>query len=163
MGSALVHEMDQERRTCLHYATCYGHQEAAALLLGAGADPLARDSVGFTALHFAARWDHPELVAYLLTLTHLGLDVNARDRWGQTPLHVASLAGHTGVVSVLLRDGGVDVGALDEEGHTALEVARDAATLAKLNDTLQGRPSVATLVRASSRRRRRRKDRKSTV
>ena len=46
--SVLVNQTDQEGRIPLHYAACYGHRDAVALLCGAGSDLMARDSVGFT-------------------------------------------------------------------------------------------------------------------
>ena len=71
---------------------------------------------------------------------------------------MASLAGHAEVVELLLRttipavdeDGNAtfvlaDINAEDEDGKKAIDVARDAATLAQLNAVLHGRPSVKTL------------------
>ena len=57
---------------------------------------------------------------------------------------VAALAGHSEVVTLLLRKN-CDIHAKDEDGKEAVDVARDAATLAQLNAVLHGRPSVKTL------------------
>ena len=116
-SSKFVRLIDQEGRTPLHYAACFGHREVAETLCSAGADPLAVDPSGYTALHFACRWDKPEVAEYLLSLTHLGVDINCQDQWGQTPLHVAALAGHAEVVQLLLKHN-CSLEATDDEVRT---------------------------------------------
>ena len=59
--SKIVHEKDQEERTPLHYAACFGFREVAETLCSAGANPCEEDPAGYTPLHFACRWDQPKV------------------------------------------------------------------------------------------------------
>ncbi|XP_049769510.1 uncharacterized protein LOC126108337 [Schistocerca cancellata] len=71
------------QRTPLHFAVLYGHDGVVRLLVGASADPNARDYVGQTPLHWAAEWGQAEAAAELLLA---GADRGARDDKGRTPL-----------------------------------------------------------------------------
>ena len=57
------------------------------------------DSGGQTALHWASKRSHLDLIRILIST---GAYVDARDSEGQTPLHLASRKGHVEVVKVLL-------------------------------------------------------------
>ena len=87
---------------------------------------------GFTPLHFAAFFGHPEAAKLLV---ERGADLEARSTNQQfaldaAPLHSASAAGQLEVCKVLL-DAGADVNAVQHGGYTAL---LDAA--ANQNDEL---------------------------
>lgn len=75
-----------------------GRDVNAALVLPGDPD------TGGTALHYAARQNHPELAASLLSR---GADPNARalDRHAATPLHWAASRGHADMVTLLLAAG----------------------------------------------------------
>jgi uncharacterized protein len=79
-----------------------------AELLRQDADPNEADESGWSALHAAAVFDHPEIVTLLL---EAGAAVDARDDQGFTPLLNAAKAG-AAVVAALL-DAGADPMAQD--------------------------------------------------
>ena len=72
--------------TPLHHATRSETAEAVAALLGAGADPNARDRQGKTPLHHAAMSETIEVVT---TLLEAGADPNTRDSDGKQPFDYA--------------------------------------------------------------------------
>ena len=82
-----------------------GGVETVCWLLARGADASARDSMGATPLHAAARpwWgEKPELVSVLLAA---GADRGARDAAGRTALDVAAAAGFTATAELLRGSG----------------------------------------------------------
>ncbi|MDE2794833.1 MAG: ankyrin repeat domain-containing protein [Gemmatimonadota bacterium] len=117
----------------LHEAVEAGHPSVVAALLEAGADVYGRHSEdGPTPLHRAR---NPEVVALLL---EAGADIDARAhfRWpydfpGMTPLHAAARWGHAAVFLALL-DAGADPDALDGEGKSPMDYARENEVLQKL-------------------------------
>ena len=105
--------------TPLHLALAGGHDEAARLLIEAGADVLARSSVAPHALPIhAAAW-HSGTAAVRLLLDR-GADAAARDAAGETAVHAAAAGGNEPVLDLLLKTGAVDVAARDGRGRTAL-------------------------------------------
>ncbi|CAK0898823.1 unnamed protein product, partial [Prorocentrum cordatum] len=70
-------------------------------------------------------------VALALQLVDAGADPNSVDAWGETPLFEAAAAGHGEVLrGLLLRS--ADPGRVSFSGHTARDLAVDAATRALL-------------------------------
>lgn len=85
--------------------------------------PDATDTAGYTALHYAARAGHLEICRLLLS--H-GASVDCRTRAGQaTPLHRAATAGRLEVCQLLL-DKGADFQAMDADGKTVLDRAKES-------------------------------------
>ena len=76
---------------------------------------------GWTALMYASRDGHTEIVELLLRVE--GIDFNAKDKNGYTALMSASYNGHTEIVELLLRVEGIDVNTKDKDGDTALRLA----------------------------------------
>ena len=74
---------DPRQRPPLHVAAAKGAGDIVSLLLEAGADPMARDAQGKTALHWA---HHPAAAQALL---EAGVPVSVEDSDGDSPLFVA--------------------------------------------------------------------------
>ena len=108
----------------IHAAARSGDVAALRTLLDAHPDLLnanTHNRFGSTALHFAAYFKQPGIVAELLKR---GADVNAVNNEGTTPLHDAISAGHQGIARLLL-DGGADVSLRNGSGKDALTYAQD--------------------------------------
>ena len=107
--------------TCLHVAADHGHLAICRLLLDKGAQVEARNSVDCTPLHFAAHYGHIEIVRLLCD--H-GTDIEARDNSGWRPLHSAAYSGLISVVKELIEERNAEINARNEDGRTALGLAR---------------------------------------
>jgi len=84
------------------------------------------DADGYTALQFAARNGHTDIVALLL---QHGADVDAATHGDQdTALHLSTLHGFDDVVQQLL-EAGADIDAQNIDGSTALHIAAEAGDL----------------------------------
>lgn len=77
-------------------------------------------TTGDTPLHVAAYWNHPDIVALLVS--H-GVDIDGTNRWGDTALHIGVVCGHTDVVEKLF-DAGADPLTRTQNGVTAVALAR---------------------------------------
>jgi ankyrin repeat protein len=97
-----------------------GYIEAVKQHLAAGTDVNAKDDIGLTPLHMAAR-SHKEIVELLIAN---GADVNAKNKWGQTPLHYAANRGNKETAALLIA-AGADVKAKSPFGGTPLDTAVD--------------------------------------
>ena len=109
----------------LHLASYFGRAEAVRQLLDLDApvDDSSRNQMHVTALHAAAAGSHSEIV-WLLVAS--GARVDARQSHGWTPLHAAAANGDVESVRALL-SGGASPGITNDDGHTARDLARDAA------------------------------------
>jgi ankyrin repeat protein len=93
-------------------------EDVAHALLGAGADPLARNSAGDTPLH-AAMYEREDRA---MTLVRLGIDPLVLDDAAQPLIIKATLLNMLQLVELLIHVG-VPVDVRDEKGQTALIVA----------------------------------------
>ncbi|CAJ0566069.1 unnamed protein product, partial [Mesorhabditis spiculigera] len=92
------------------------------------------DKSGSTALYWACHGGHLEMTKYLLQNTKI--NIMAKNKIGDTALHAAAWRGHPECVKLLLeRD--VDVWAENDEGKTALAVAKDPETSALLTSRMR--------------------------
>ena len=125
--------------TAIQYASINGHLEIVKYLVKNGADVNAQENdddsckyfietesvvnakkkYGKTALIYASREGHFEIVRYLV---ENGADVNANDDVCRTALKYASLYGHLEMVKYLVEHG-ADVNARDKWKNTALALA----------------------------------------
>jgi ankyrin repeat protein len=110
--------------TALHLASYFGHQEAAGLLLGRGADANAEaaNPSRVRPLGSAASARAAGIVSLLLA--H-GAGVDATQEKGFTALHAAAMNGDLETVELLLAHG-ADRGLRSEDGRTALDFAVQA-------------------------------------
>lgn len=117
----------------LHFAAVNGSAAVVRLLLDAGAAPDPADELAFTPLLYAVSGREIENAAVAIEIAGLllnaGADVNhASSReasYGWTPLMQAARNGEAELVRFLLAADGVDLGARNTEGLTALGAARD--------------------------------------
>ena len=129
--------------TPLHLASMHGHADLVDYLMRSdqGVDATAVDADGWSALHFAARNSHEDVVRTLL-----GYQVAPVPRLpsaGWTPLHLAAQQGDPRIAALLVEEGANADEALDD-GRTALHIAAEhgnAAVIAALLD-LEAKPHV---------------------
>ncbi|XP_064205933.1 ankyrin repeat domain-containing protein SOWAHA-like [Anguilla rostrata] len=82
---------------------------------------------GFTALHWAAKGGHCEMVRTIVELCRRGradFDVDARSHGGYTALHVAAIHDRRAAIVLLARDFGADVHVRDNGGKKARHYLR---------------------------------------
>lgn len=80
---------------------------------------VATDGSGNTALHYAAEWEYPEAISYLLTK---GSDISAKNANGETPVFSATKTNNPEIIQ-LIADGGADISARDNLGSIPLHTA----------------------------------------
>lgn len=122
---ALIDGFSGDGFTALHFAAFFGGPESARLLINHGADPDAhgRGWMTGTALNSAASAGHVDTAGILLAA---GADPDARQAGGWTPLHAAAHGGNAELARLLL-EAGADPAALNDEGRSALDLARESA------------------------------------
>uniref|UniRef100_A0A0K6S9U3 Uncharacterized protein n=2 Tax=Chromera velia CCMP2878 TaxID=1169474 RepID=A0A0K6S9U3_9ALVE len=109
------------------------HRDIAELLISRGADIHARDDEGMTVLHLAA-WNGA--LGVLDVLLENGANLHATSNDGYTALHFvartdeseeveSSMFQKKKTIAELLVSKGIDVGALDQNGQTALKIAEN--------------------------------------
>ena len=112
--------------TPLNAAALFGQTEAAALLIGSGADVNGRNRDGNTPLHVAGFFGHTDTVELLL---EKGADTAARGGDGQTPLNIVSVPWSKDLEEFYAYIGGV------------LQIQLD------IEEIKAGRPKVADILR----------------
>ena len=105
-----------------------GNAEVIELLINAGANfDLPFTEYQWTPLHRAAMEGDENLTQLLLTKKseEVGpLNIDARDRENYTPLHWAAQRGYTAIAKLLI-DAGADINAVNTNGETPLQCAKE--------------------------------------
>ncbi|CAI7852852.1 unnamed protein product [Closterium sp. NIES-54] len=114
-----------------------GSNDAAALLLEAGADANRKDHLGRSPLHWCA--DRGWVRTAELLLKHGG-DINIQTHSGDTPLHWAAKAGRSLVVELLVA-AGCALNITNNRGQTALHAAADMHILSFLSGIVKKQES----------------------
>ena len=107
------------KRTPLHTAAYRDGAAVLKWLIDAGVDVNKQNSIGITALQYAAQEGHTRIV---MDLIKAGADVNLAMEKGVTPLHQAAHKGHDGIVVALIT-AGADIHKVTTHGKTALGYA----------------------------------------
>ena len=124
-GGADVESEDKcLRKTPLSWAAAPGHLEVVEFLVEEGGADVETNG-GFTPLIVAAMYGHLEMAKFLVQRG--GADIESKDLYvGRTPLIWAAESGELEVAKFLVEEGGADE-SKDDEGNTALDVARQQA------------------------------------
>lgn len=101
----------------LELAAKHGHTEVVEVLLDHGADANDADTLGWTALHFAAEDNQAKTADVLIMIA--GADINAIEHMGRTPIHDAAAWSSNDVLRGRLRRG-AKTNEADLDGRTAL-------------------------------------------
>lgn len=120
-NKALVQLMSHDGWTPLHLAAFFGHKDAAAMLLDAGANVIERSTnpMANMPLHAGVAGRNFELVKLLV---EHGAPVNARQHGGWTPLHGAAQNGDLAMVAFFLEHG-ADVNERADNSQLPMDLA----------------------------------------
>jgi ankyrin repeat protein len=100
--------------------------ETVADCLNSGSSVSARSRFGIAPVHFASEIsENPDVITVLL---EAGADINTRD--GVTPLHWAAEYNENPEVITVLLDNGSDGTAVDKDGKTPFDLAKENEALA---------------------------------
>ncbi|XP_030838138.1 ankyrin repeat domain-containing protein 39-like [Strongylocentrotus purpuratus] len=132
-------ELDWERG--IWNAALSGDLAGVQKLLSSGCDVNTVDKSGYTALHYACRNGHRDIVS---TLLQHGANPNVLTRSGRaSPLHRAAYGGHLEIVSQLLL-AKADAGLVDSDAKTALHKAAERGHVDICKVLVQAQPSLKT-------------------
>jgi len=115
----LLDSKDKNGCTPLLFAARQGHLEACKSILDAGANPLATNEDGQTALHIVAYYGKTEIVRLLAAFKQL---INSKAKDNFIPLMVAAHQGHLEACEILLK-AGANALATNEDGINAMHLA----------------------------------------
>ena len=114
------HYISRDGASSVHWACYNGDVTALENILHSQREDEVRDSVGRTALFYAACRGHIDCCALLMDHHDDWIDIG--DRKGDTPLHVAAFYQHVGVVRLLLQSA-ADSNARNKNGYAPLHVS----------------------------------------
>jgi ankyrin repeat protein len=129
-GIDIEAQLYEGEQTVLARAADFGAEEIVDLLLDTGKTSVDHaDKWGVTALHYACRQGHYNVVNCLLQAR---ANINAQENYGFTPLHEAAENGHLDIVRLLIAGGANPGIGLEKQyqaypaGSTALDLAKEA-------------------------------------
>jgi ankyrin repeat protein len=129
VGSALieagadVNAQDSYGVSCLMFSATTGSNDLILKLIAKDADVNARDIYGRSALIEALTTENDITLETYKALIDAGADVNIRIEGGLTPV-MLSADGNTEILRLLI-DAGADLNAIDDEGATVLQRAKN--------------------------------------
>lgn len=135
-GGANLEICGRHGRNALVVATRYGHAKVVEALLEETDANLLNDLLtartsdsGATVFTTAAtRAQGPIIQMLIEACMQAGVDhivhLNAKNNNSQTPLMIAAIKGYEGIVQELIKEAGIELNAHDDDGHTALTLAK---------------------------------------
>lgn len=119
-----IDSTDNDGKTALHWAARSWQKnptqrQMIEFLVSKGADPNAKDKIGYTPLHAAADGGN---VLVAEALIKAGARIDELTIYGRTPLHQAALRGHIEIVNLLLKSG-ANPGVRNRDGETPIGLA----------------------------------------
>lgn len=138
--SDLLYAEDIDKDTPLHIALYGRKAEMSKMLLVAGAKPDVKNSKQLTPLHLAIINDLLDVAKFLIVESNV--DTKDSGSNGRSYLHFAAQFGRTNFVRLLVEEGGVDPGAIDDIGGTALHVAASENQFAFIPELLEVAPHI---------------------
>ncbi len=121
-GAIALDNLDQWRRTVLHYAATWNLTSIVETLIELNPDSVkAKDRDGRTAAHMAALFGSTATLSLFLS-THL-IDINASDGHGRTLLHCAVESRVTSCIDEILSRDGVELNTLDRLLKSPLDIS----------------------------------------
>ncbi|KAI3738066.1 hypothetical protein L2E82_28084 [Cichorium intybus] len=122
LDSDLLHLRDHNGWTPLHWASMKGRVGIIGEILSISLESVeVVTNHGETVLHLAVKYNQFQGLRYLMETLDITKLVNVQDNDGNTVLHAATTGKLTTMVTYLIQHG-VDVNAINREGHTALDV-----------------------------------------
>ena len=132
-GKADIHGTDHTGKNALHYSAMRDEATVVGKLLYLKVDPNSRDAIGFTPLHYTAKFNRVRALNVLLKNEDINPNSTDGATYGEGNTPIITAAEHNSVdVIKPLVDGGADPNAKNLRGETAFLVNVQSVTVAAL-------------------------------